>query len=73
MQDHLLVSTYNQGLSDKKQLTDNIDEANQWCTIAIVTMRHFTINVKESFTMSKNVYHQYHNTIIHSEAKTIMH
>jgi hypothetical protein len=30
VQDHLLVSTsYNQGLSDIKQLTDNIDEANQ--------------------------------------------
>jgi hypothetical protein len=30
MQDHLLVSTsYNQGLSDIKKLTDNIDEAKQ--------------------------------------------
>ena len=56
MQDHLLVSTsYNQGLSDIKQLTDNIDEANQWCKIEIVTMRHFTINAKESFAMRNNV------------------
>ena len=56
MQDHLLGSTsYDQGLFDIKQLIDNIDEVNQWCTMAIVTMRHFTINAKESFTMSKNV------------------
>jgi hypothetical protein len=56
MQDHLLVSTsYNQGISYIKQLTDNIDEANQWCKIAIVTMCHFTTNAKEIFTMRKNV------------------
>jgi hypothetical protein len=30
LQDHLVVSnSYNQGLSDIKKLTDNIDEANQ--------------------------------------------
>jgi hypothetical protein len=49
MQDHLLVSaSYNQGLHENKQLTINIDEANQWCIIAMITIYHFTINDKET-------------------------
>jgi hypothetical protein len=52
----LLGSTsYNEGLLDIEQLNDNIDESNQWCKIAIVTMCHFTINSRESFTMRNNV------------------
>jgi len=44
-QDHLLVSTsYNWRLSQIKQLTDNIDEENQSCIVAIITIRYFTIN-----------------------------
>jgi hypothetical protein len=41
----LLVSTsYNQGLSDIKKFIDNINEPNQWCTIEIIKICHFTIN-----------------------------
>ena len=59
MQDHLLVSTsYNQGISDIRQLIDNIDEANQWCTIAMITIHHFTINAKEASQWAIMIYHQ---------------
>ena len=50
-----LVSTScNQGLSDVKQLTNNSDEANQWCIIAMITIYHFTINAKEASQMSND-------------------
>ena len=69
VQDHLLVSTsYNQGLSDIKQLTNNIDEANQWCTIAMITIYHFTINAKEASQWSMAIYHQYNNINTRSNA-----
>ena len=59
MQDHLLVSaSFNQGLSDIKQLIDNINEANQWCVIAIVTICHFTINAKETSQWAMTIYNQ---------------
>ena len=56
LQDYSLVRTsYNQGLSDIKQLTDNIDEANQWCTITIITMCLLHNKcLRRSFTMSKD-------------------
>ena len=45
MQDHLLLSTsYNQGLYDIKQLTNDSNEANQWCIAAMITICYFTIN-----------------------------
>ena len=69
MQDHLLVSTsYNQELSDIKQLIDNIDEASQWCTIAMITIYHFIINAKEASQWAMAIYHQCNNTNIRSNA-----
>ena len=63
MQYHLLVSTsYNQGLYDIKQLTNDSNEANQWCTIAMITIYYFTINAKEASQWSMAIYHQCNNT-----------
>ena len=64
-----LVSTSdNQGLSNIKQLTNNSNEANQWCTIAMITIYHFTINAKEASQWSMSIYHQCNNINTRSNA-----
>jgi hypothetical protein len=59
VQYHLLVSTsYNQGLYDIKQLTNDSNEANQRCTIEMITICHFTTSAKEASQCAMAIYRQ---------------